>query len=192
MKRLLFLALFVVAMNSAFSQTYQGQWMVGGNASFESYKHGDVDDSKLTTFQLNPNVGYFFINNLAGGVRLSFTSFKEEDDEDAFTVLSAGPFIRYYFLPPAEKVNIFADAGASFGSIGGDDKESFNEFSIMAGPSIFLTPNVGLEFGLFYKSQGGDAVEMSWGDDDRDNTFGINIGFQIHLGNRMARTTTNN
>ena len=58
------------------------------------------------------------------------------------------------------------------------DSESFNQYSIMAGPAIFLTPNTALEFALAYQSFGGDAYG-----DDRQKNFGLNIGFQIHLGN---------
>jgi hypothetical protein len=41
--------------------------MVGGNASFQTSKGEDApDDSRVTTVEFNPNVGYFFIDNLAG------------------------------------------------------------------------------------------------------------------------------
>jgi hypothetical protein len=75
-------------------------------------------------------------------------------------------------------VNVFADASYGFGSMKDGDSESFNQFAFMAGPAIFLTPNTALEFALQYRSEGGDA----YGGDDRLNNFGINVGFQIHLG----------
>jgi hypothetical protein len=56
---------------------------------------------------------------------------------------------------------------------------SFNQFAFMAGPAVFLTPNTALEFALQYRSAGGDA----FGGNDRQNNFGINVGFQVHLGN---------
>ena len=39
--------------------------------------------------------------------------------------------------------------------------------------------------------QGRAAHRMaSWSDDDREGSFGINIGFQIHLGGGRGKTTT--
>lgn len=181
MRKILFAIVFLTLTSIASAQIYKGQYMVGGNASFSSSKYADIEGS-VTNIEFNPNFGYFFINNLAGGLRLGLSSFKEED-EDAFTTFSASPFLRYYFLPAAQKVNLFADASYGFGSIGSDDKESFNQYSIMAGPAIFLTPNTALEFGVHFTSQGGDAVG-----DNRYNTFGLNIGFQIHLGGASRST----
>ena len=179
MKKLLFLSAFAISVFVSSAQTYRGQIMVGGNASFTSSKFEDDDDSKITEIQFNPNVGYFFIDNLAGGIRLSLASTKFEDEDDAESIFSASPFLRYYFLPPSQRVNIFADASFGMGSAGGDEKESFNQFAITAGPAIFLTPNTALEFGVGYRSLGGDAFG-----DDRYNSIGLNIGFQIHLGGK--------
>jgi hypothetical protein len=178
MKKILF-ASFVLALSFPVSaQINKGQWLVGGSIGFESSKFGDDDDSKVTSFSLSPNAGYFFINNLAGGARLNFQRVKEEESDAASSFLFA-PFLRYYFLPVAQKVNIFADASYGFGSIKfGDESESYNQFAFGAGPAVFLSPNTALEFTLQYRSEGGDA----FGGDDRQNHFGLNIGFQIHLG----------
>lgn len=177
MKKLLIITLVAVLSSAAFSQVNQGQLMVGGQATFTSSKFGDIDDSKNTYFQLSPNIGYFFINNLAGGLRLNFSSDKDETEDDAYVDFSATPFIRYYFLPAAQKVNIFADGSFGFGSAGQGNKESYNQFGIMAGPAIFLNPHTALEFALAYHSIGGDL----YGGNDRYHSFGINVGFQIHL-----------
>lgn len=177
MKKVLIAALLLVSSNAIFAQINKGQWMVGGNISFSSSKYGDVDDSKETMFSIAPNAGYFFIDKLAGGLRLAFSSDKVKTASDASTQLSIAPFVRYYFLDAAQKVNVFADGSYGFGSAGAKDKESFNYFQFMAGPAIFLTPNTALELALSYKSSGGDAYG-----DDRLKDFGFNIGFQIHLG----------
>ncbi|THU34811.1 porin family protein [Niastella caeni] len=178
MKKVLFAAFLLVSSNAIFAQVNQGQWLAGGNAGFNSWKRGD---SKSTTIFVNPNVGYFFINNLAGGLRLGLESEKVKGDEDATVQYGVAPFVRYYFLPAAQKVNVFADASYGFDKIKqGDAKASGNHFSIMAGPAVFLSPNTALEFALYYSSYGGDRYENVAG--DRSNNFGLSIGFQVHLG----------
>lgn len=191
MKKSLLVALLTLTVSATYAQIYQGQWMVGGNAAFSSAKYGDVSGTKVTTFNISPDVGYFFINNFAGGIRLSFTSEKLENAGDASTNFVAGPFLRYYFLPAAQKVNIFLDGSYGFGSAGESSKQGYNQFEFMAGPAIFLSPNVALEIALDYLSQGGDAFKSSFNNvDKRYNSFGAKVGFQIHLGNRMGTTVT--
>jgi hypothetical protein len=193
MKRHLLMVLLTITIATfASAQTYQGQWMVGGNASFSTSKtEDDDDDSRVTDFSISPDVGYFFINNLAGGLRLSFNSSKVKADDEAFTFFSAAPFLRYYFLPPAQKINVFGEASYGIGSsdvLIGDDKESFNFWSVQAGPAIFLNQHTALEISVFYNSVGGDL----YGGELRDNTFGLNVGFQIHLGRGGGGGTSTN
>jgi len=178
MKKVFIAACILFAAQGVFAQTYKGQFLLGGNAGFETGKFGDVDASKYTSININPNAGYFFINNFAGGLRLSLNSTKYKDDDATSSFLFA-PFARYYFLPAEQKVNVFSDLSYGFGSMKDGESEGFNQFSIMAGPAVFLTPSTALEFALRYTSSGGDA----YGGDDRQNNFGLNIGFQIHLGN---------
>jgi hypothetical protein len=178
MKKIFLFALVLVLSHSVFSQINKGQWLVGGSAGFESGKFGDDDNSKFTSFHLSPDAGYFFINNFAGGARVSLTSTKYHG-EDAATSFLFAPFVRYYFLPAAQKVNILTDASYGFGSMkDAGNSDGFNQFAIAAGPAVFLSPNTALEFLLQYSSAGGDA----YGGNDRQNNFGINVGFQIHLG----------
>lgn len=182
MKKVFFAALLVVSAQAVFAQINKGQWLVGGSAGFESGKYGDVDESKYTSFELSPAAGYFFINNLAGGLRLNVSTTKYKEDDDAMSSFSLAPFVRYYFLPAGEKVNILADASYGFGSMKDGESESFDRFSFMAGPVVFLSPNTALEFTLGYTSAGGDAYG-----EDRQNNLGINIGFQIHLGGNAGK-----
>lgn len=174
MKKVLFAALTMIAVQSVSAQINKGQWLVGGSAGFESQKHGDA---KATSITFSPNAGYFFADKFAGGLRVDLQSVKPKGS-DATTSFAVAPFLRYYFLPAAEKLNILADASYGFGSVkSGGSSESANMFAISAGPAVFLSPNTALEFALQYRSWGGDAYG-----DDRLNSFGVNIGFQIHLG----------
>lgn len=182
MKKVFFIALCVMTASTAFSQINKGQWMVGGNASFSSSKFEDADNT-TNTYQLAPNAGYFFINNLVGGFRINLSGTKTETELGDFKSSSVlvSPFVRYYFLPAAEKINVFADLGYGFGSekaeIGNNDETaSVSGFSIAAGPAIFITPNTALELTVGYNSLKYEDVS------ERYNTLQVGVGFQIHLG----------
>lgn len=184
MKKVLLAAIVLMSAQAGFSQISKGNWLVGGSAGFASEKQGD---SKLTTITFSPNAGYFFMDQLAAGLRLNFSS-EKPDGSTSGTLFSAAPFVRYYFLPKAQQVNIFADAEYGFGSAKEsvpDDypvkpsSQALNEFTISAGPSVFLSPSAALQFALYYSSYGGKAYGT-----ERSNTFGLNIGFQIHLGGK--------
>ena len=187
MKKILLTTALSGALTLAFTQgnIHKGSWMLGGNASFTSTKISDFDGS-TTTISLSPNVGYFFVDQLAGGLRVSLESLKEEGD-DAETMWSLSPFARYYFLTPAKKVNVFLEASYGFGGFSfGGESVNINQFSFMAGPSIFLTPAVALEFGIGYTSIGGELYDLMISDGSRSNTFGLNIGFQVHLAGKRS------
>ncbi len=194
MKKILSLAILAITTTITSAQIYQGQWMVGGASTFNfrSDKVEDADDdSRTSTFTIIPDVGYFFIDNLAGGLRLAFNSSKAKGDDEAFVYLLAAPFIRYYFLPATQNVNVFADATYGFGTQGTEEKEGINAWGVSAGPAIFLNDRAALEFTLFYYSEGGDWHKDISGKVHRANTLGVNVGFRIHFG-AGGRTRTNN
>lgn len=181
MKQLLFTLLLTGTAMLASAQIRQGQFMVGGTAAFLNSQYANDGGANTTIIQLNPNAGYFFIDNLAGGVRVEFASMKTKDADAATTSFLAAPFVRYYFLPSAQKVNLFLDGSYGFGAMGSNDKQELNSYAFSAGPAIFLTRNTALEFSLLFRSEGGNAIGPN-----RLNTFGLNVGFQIHLGKPKA------
>ena len=181
MKNYFFATVLVCSLSSAFSQgnIKKGDWMLGGNAGFTSQKYAGY---KTTDFNLSPDAGYFFINNFAGGLRASVSSSKTEyqGDETKQSSYELAPFVRYYFLPASQKVNIFADASFGFGqhkyNYGtGYNKSNFTQLGIMAGPAIFITPATALEIALGYNSS--KVKDAS----DRTNQLGVSVGFQIHI-----------
>lgn len=186
MRKIYLAALFCIASMTAFTQANinQGDWMLGGNISFSSTKQGSNSNTQFTQFQAAPDIGYFFINNLTGGLRVNYISLKPKN-EDASSHISVAPFLRYYFLPSTQKVNVFLDAHYGFGSVkfpnligGGTTTDNLNEYGANAGVALFLTPVAALEFALGYASRGGDYYEVNG---DRENEINFNIGFQIHL-----------
>ena len=181
MKKVFMVAVATILIQTGFAQINQGQWLIGGDAGFSASKTGEY---KTTTFSFAPNAGYFFINNFAGGVRFDIQSTKEKvaSLDETYTTTMIAPFLRYYFLPAVQKVNIFADVSYGFGGLKADDapNTSISGYNIMAGPAIFLSPNTALELTLGYNSL---KIE---GNDDRTNTFQFGVGFQIHLGSGSA------
>jgi hypothetical protein len=185
MKKVLFAAVLLVSANAINAQVNKGQWLAGGSAGFNSQKKGDY---KRTDISIAPDLGYFFINQLAAGLRPEFGYSKTKakvgttTTTGSSTAFFVAPFVRYYIMPSGEKINVFADGSYGFGSSKekGGESISGNYFQFKAGPAIFLTPNTALEFALHYRSYGGDAFENAAG--DRDNNFGLSIGFQVHLG----------
>jgi hypothetical protein len=201
MKRFLLLICLFSINSASFSQINKGQWLMGGNASFSSSKGYVIEsgsptgstNGKSTTLQLSPNAGYFITDKLAAGARVSLTSFETKSPNDVFdissTQVSLSPFVRYYFLPKTEKLNLFADAGYAYGrskntskvsipgtpSSNSTSKGTSNGYYISVGPAIFLNPNTALELTLSYNYN-----KLK----DLDNTgksFLVGVGFQINL-----------
>jgi hypothetical protein len=172
MKKLSIALLFFVFIGSLNAQVMKNDWLLGGGIKFASNKVADI---KTSMFEFSPNAGYFFVNNFAGGLRADINSVKLED-EDAISSTLISPFLRYYFLPADNKVNIMLDGSFGFGSTSGmGETMSQSGFGFAAGPAIFLNKHTALEFTLGYSS-------IKYEDEpDRSNTFTVGVGFQIHL-----------
>ena len=184
-KTILLIIISCFTVKNVNSQITKGNWMVGGNASF-LFTNSNTDNvgSKTTNINIAPNIGYFFIDKFAGGVRLSFnrehTKFAPGNNFQIFTNYSIGPFFRYYFLPKDRQYNILSEASYQFGSDKVETSNSTtsngrsNNFTFSVGPVIYFNTSVGIEFLLNYKSAGNYV-------NSRSNSFGVGIGFQIHL-----------
>ncbi len=149
-----------VCLTGALSQNVgKGVIMAGGNAGFNVVRaNGDSE----VLFTLNPTAGVFIINGLALGANINLAL------ADNLTQFGFGPFARYYVAP-----NIFAQSGFGFSSlkIGDFDANTSLYGNIGMGYSIFLNNHVALEPILNF--QFGEAQDV----------FGVNIGFQVFLGN---------
>lgn len=177
MKKGLLVAAVLFAALGSKAQINKGQYLVGGAAGFN---HDKAGEAKTTTIFISPNAGYFVADKLAVGLDASFTSAKEkvgDVDGDKLSTFNVGPFVRYYFLPTAQKVNVFAHGAFRFGStkVGDADGVSSTDWTIKAGPAFFLSPSVALETAVYYGS-------LKYKDVDATNSFGLSVGFQIHLG----------
>ncbi len=159
MKKLFALACFflIFALQNLSAQTEKTTWLLGGAAYFESR-----DNENL--ININPNVGYFFANNFAGGVNAGFASFSGN------SFYQFGPFGRYY-IGKSERGKFFAQASYSFNKFTGNNSpQSASGYGAKLGYAAFLNKSIGLEIaGAYNKIEGNKGF------------FGINVGFQIHF-----------
>ena len=194
-----------------FAQTQKHDVMIGGNGSFSKrYRHfvhpnnSSPDGTVTNTFNLNPTVSYFIVNNLALGISGNFRSYKTLDTEDGNNLgdghsYSLGPIIRYYF--PFHKWAIFPEAqllkvfGKSHSYIFDDRLTSSttgSAYKLGVGGAYFVTPNVGLEGLLSYSSESTSRHDNFYigSPDAKIKRSGINlsIGIQFYL----SRLSKNN
>jgi hypothetical protein len=180
MKKLIFALLFVIASFKLSAQINKGQWLAGGNVnwttSFNSYYSGNS-----TVISIMPDAGYFFLDKLAGGLKLSYIIGNPAGNYYSTRTYGVSPFARYYFLSKTKNLNLFAQAAYGWNRTNGDGLGGANinshQWSFSAGPAFFLNPHVALEVALNYTNEAGQMYT-----DGNPETLGINIGFQIHLG----------
>ncbi len=174
--------LFTLTANS---QITKGNWMVGGDASFNYYTNeakeyqGDgfvYNYSIGGAYYINirPNVGYFVIDKLAFGTIIDFGI--ATGDQTDFRInesrLSLGVFARYYFLKVENRYNIFFEPSVSrytYSSFGGNS----SMVAIKAGNAIFLNSSVAIETSLNYS--------VTTAVNNIGKRFYFGLGLQIHL-----------
>ncbi|MEO6683370.1 MAG: hypothetical protein ABIN48_11175 [Ginsengibacter sp.] len=161
------------------SQITKGNWMVGGNGVLEKSKTINLFEVKSTNIKLSPNIGYFFMDKFAGGIKtgLYFSEIKFNGGVSKSTQFSLGPILRYYFLNADNMVNFFAESTYQYSHLYGNSGSSNNSntWAFSLGPVIYFNSSVGLEFTINYES-------FRYKNDNKSsNSFFLGIGFQIHL-----------
>lgn len=166
-------------------QLTEGNWLIGGNAAFRKNKsfNGVSYISKVRLLDLNANAGYFFIDKLAAGMKFEVFMRNEKALEapatsQSATKLGVGPFIRYYFLPYDNRVNLFSEAHFMYTTtiLRGSTKGSFdhNQFGGSIGAVAFFNSSVGIEMMVTYDRYNSTP-------DYNRSQFQYKMGFQIHL-----------
>lgn len=177
MKKVIFTLVIAAASFAANAQTAQGNWLIGGGAGFSSGKYSG-GSSSVSNFFLAPNAGYFVADDIAVGAEIAFMS-----QTGGYSSFGASPFVRYYFLPIGDAAKLLAHGSFGFGSSKdgeGEESVSSTNWKLAAGPAFFLNPNVALEALLYYNSNKAKDIPAY-------NTFGVSIGFQIHLGGGTSK-----
>ena len=194
MKHSFLLGMVLLFSSVAFSQINKRQWLIGGSGSLFTTKLTNSGQSTYTAkgsgIILSPNVGYFPVNNLIGGLRTYFGYSHNKGGYNngyaAYTQTSwqtqVGPFVRYYFLPAQHKMNLLADASYfvgwthtkenSYNSAYQKHKDRLHGYSFSAGPVWFLNPATALELTLDYSNNYLPS---------RNTGVYLNVGLQVHL-----------
>ncbi len=182
---------FFFSTSSIRAQLTKNNWLVGGNGSFSRSNNliGAPNEYKSTAIVLSPNIGYFFVDKLATGLRVTTTFIKNNPSNTSVGVFSfgsrteffnLGPFVRYYFLNTEKRINFFTEGLYQYQlrrdiNINSESKESANVFIVSCGPVFYLNNIVGIEFTIGYSTQKYTNSLL------RTNTIQTAIGLQIHL-----------
>ncbi len=147
-----FFACVCIAQAMSAQTVGKSAWMVGGSAAFDIAKIKDVDGTS-STFLLDPNLGYFFADDLAIGLEFLYN---KTTDLDATTAV--GPFIRYYVTDP---IFIQANVAIDLSKNSGDPV-----FGGEVGYSWFLNNGLAIEPAVYFNT--GNSITH----------FGLSIGVQ--------------
>ncbi|NCI49818.1 porin family protein [Sediminibacterium roseum] len=164
------------------AQLGKGNWLIGGNASFSntSYTGSSVPNYNQSYLQISPAAGLFLGEKLAVGLRPGYSHVYTNtgSSKTSADIFNIGPFLRYYFLEAANRTNIFAEVGYLFESSKelGNPSSNSSGFNIMAGPVVFLNPNVGIEFTVGYK-----RMAYTGGGNMASNVVQVGAGIQVYL-----------
>jgi hypothetical protein len=175
MRKLIFGCLLLSAIDQhASAQIYKGQWMTGGNLGVTTYDNYQFPHNRLSGTAI-PDIGYFFADKLVGGLRFD-VNWGETRFSSSFATYGCSPFLRYYILPAENTVNFFANTslGWQIASLGG----GFVQWTLSAGPAVFISSNFSVELALQYAAYSSDLYT-----EYHPRSFAMNIGFQFHFGN---------
>lgn len=173
MKKTLLSLLLIASGFFAQSQINKNNWMVGGSFAYSSSEVMDIT-TKTTLF--SPNLGYFFLDKFAGGIRGNLSALKMEG-ENVMSTSMFGPYLRYYLLKNDSDFNLHFEGNYMFGATKAAG-ETFNQdgYELAVTPMVFLNRHTALELRISYGSVNTED------EPERTNTFGLGVGFQIHLG----------
>jgi hypothetical protein len=172
---LLFVSMFLVCSAFAFNQ---GSFNLGGTGSLFIDK-ADSDADAVTTILVNPQVGYFVIDNVCAD--LIFTVAHQSDDDNTIASVGLGLGGRYFW----KQAYVGADFQYQSDSY---DSDFFGKSTVT---SIYLTPKVGylvsiasnvyLDLGVSYLLGVGDyGADGSGSNDSSSLRFGVGFQFIIN------------
>ncbi len=203
MKIIILPALLLMFCFTAESQLTKGNWLVGGTSGFSSADVETISSSgtqKSTQMDISvlPNIGYLIIDRLGIGLRTGFTFNKSNYEElmsggvpvagggrSRLTWFDIGPFVRYYFLPTDNRLNLVTEINYKYGRADTHPgKGKRDSYSFLFGPVLFFNSSVGIEFLTGYNNSNSTIFGLNSNSDDysvKNSALQISIGLQIHL-----------
>lgn len=175
MKTLFFFLVLALSL-SLNAQITKGNWMVGGDVAF-SYsksKSESVVDNETLNVNLSPNIGYFFWDKFALGLRPEYTRSRTKSDSGTskFDRFVLSPFARYYFLKADNMINPFFETSYRISLV---NEANSREFSAKGGIAIFLNSSVAFEVSLNYLNSTSENIFVG------NHTILLGFGVQVHL-----------
>lgn len=113
----------------------KGQWIIGGNASYNSDKNdNETESSKTESFILSPSIGYMINSKVAIGISLSHSSVNDDRENHFYgysynyktASLSLNPFVRFH-KNITEKFKLYIQPGVFYSSHKVEYDESEND-----------------------------------------------------------------
>jgi len=190
MKKFITTVSLILSFAFSHAQFTKGSFVVGGSTnlsggiSTSKTKSGSTTttNGKLSSFSIEPQAGYFVIDNLAAGAGLSISAsgYKVDGSSDKFssTSISFTPFARYYY----EKFYIQGSVG--FGSTKFKDtinnttdesKVNIGSWGLLVGYTWFISPAIALEPQLGYSS-----ISRKDGSDSKLINSGLAFGIGLY------------
>jgi hypothetical protein len=178
-KAILFIIILLAISKPGICQITKENWMMGGSISYSTPTQGESLIYPSTMLRVSPTIGYFFIDKLAAGLTANYSLYFENNQGTGQSPtnqqIEAGPFIRYYFLDPEKKVNIFTQGlyQYTYGWNNSNASGSLIDLMFTGGTTVFLNSIVGIEFTANYQLEYGGLITVK--------TFSLGVGFQIYL-----------
>ena len=178
---ILFVVFFAAFSLYAQSPTSQGSITLNGNLSFSSQSYEDRNDNR-NALLLNPQAGYFFVDNFSVGLSLNF-QYLSFGNNDA-TSWGIGPNLRYYFntesIKPFVSVSYAYMQGGIFGS---NYDRTGNGFTFAGGLDYFIVKNVAIETTVSYQIENLELPGELYSNTSKTNTtiqFAVGINFFLY------------
>lgn len=182
MQKLLLFFLILLSASCTNAQITRNNWMVGGNGHISFQRETNSNFLvKGTEIVISPDVGYFIIDKLAAGARLTYYNnrIRYNSIDSKTRTIAGGPFVRYYFLNPDNRINFLSETALQFSHYFTDRASLGDDGSIelSAGPVIYFNSSVGIEllanYKIFFNSPSEPVQNI--------RRFTVGIGLQIHL-----------
>ena len=114
----------------------------------------EVKDITESAYTINPKAGYLIADDLALGLEMSYDFSKTEDDilgNKENKEISAGVFVRYYFLNLGERFKTYAELGGGYlssesGFVSAPTKATGFQGGFNLGLNYFVKENIAISF----------------------------------------------